>query len=580
MQRDKDHLARHGRSVRSREKTEHSREDSGRRGQEGNNEIKRLSSRTSDKYKKSGPGNEQSWPSRQREKSPLSSDRISYSHSRTASCSRVRGRSRSPRKPGQPGPGILKGRSATHDGRREVRWKMLRISRVDDVREFSPWQEEREGTSHSGAEETGHDDGQGEENGDEKVETRSEGHQFGPGGCKKVDVNEELTREVFDKEQVEKVAFDEEPVQKDVLNDGSVELLCSSKGGMKQNEKTKPGRFELKVVDEGNKSTKDCCSSYLARAAEEEIARLEDQLVVLDTNGNIIVEIEFADPNDDAPSEDAPNDEAPSEDSLEDSFHGYDTLVYKDRLLDGNNYEALIEEIESEATDPVASLLEVLLYDDYQSRPVQCRHTDCSTSSFPSTLGLLPLPQSGQQWHCSLHSHCLLCTDPPHSSTSVMCTMCARLYHTHHLDMDCVDKDLELFVCKLCSDPDQFTQTNREEDQAQVDGINQTLLQSNTTAKNSNKKVRVTNRMEPPSFTRLSGQIDKKKKGLLHEDLTLPQGWCRKVTTSGKKLRVIIIGPGGKRWWSRSDLRKSHGSEGEYNWDEFDFSLYGSKGQQ
>jgi len=296
---------------------------------------------------------------------------------------------------------------------------------------------------------------------------------------------------------------------------------------------------------------------------------LEDEMVMVDNNGNIIEEF------------DAPNDEAPSQASLNESFHGYDSLMDINHcLVAGGNYEDLIEEIESEAIEPVASLLEVVFSDGYQSRPVQCRHTDCTTVSFPSTLGLLPLPQSGQQWHCSLHSHCLLCTDPPHSSTSVMCTMCARLYHTHHLDMDCVDKDLELFVCKLCSDPDQFTQTNREEDQAQVDGINQTLLQSNTTAKNSNKKVRVTNRMEPPSFTRLSGQIDKKKKGLLHEDLTLPQGWCRKVTTSGKKLRVIIIGPGGKRWWSRSDLRKSHGSEGEYNWDEFDFSLYGSKGQQ
>ena len=76
---------------------------------------------------------------------------------RGQSCSRIRsysrGRSRSPRRAGEPGPGILKGRSVTHDGRKRegsVGWKMFRINRVEEVREFSPWPEERLSQGHGG----------------------------------------------------------------------------------------------------------------------------------------------------------------------------------------------------------------------------------------------------------------------------------------------------------------------------------------------------------------------------------------------------------------------------------------------
>jgi hypothetical protein len=86
------------------------------------------------------------------EESPLS-------RRRGQSCSRIRsfsrGRSKSPRKAGEPGPGILNGRSATHDGRKRegsLGWKMLRINRVDEVREFSPWPEERLGQGQQGEE--------------------------------------------------------------------------------------------------------------------------------------------------------------------------------------------------------------------------------------------------------------------------------------------------------------------------------------------------------------------------------------------------------------------------------------------
>ena len=78
---------------------------------------------------RSGRGHREGSPDRRRGRS--------FSRVRSYS----RGRSRSPRQPGQPGPGILKRSCSTHEGRKiegSVGWKMLRISRVDQVREISP----------------------------------------------------------------------------------------------------------------------------------------------------------------------------------------------------------------------------------------------------------------------------------------------------------------------------------------------------------------------------------------------------------------------------------------------------------
>ena len=155
------------------------------------------------------------------------------------------------------------------------------------------------------------------------------------------------------------------------------------------------------------------------------------------------------------------------DDTGEQFFHGFDPLLDRDPLLPvAAGYDTLIDELESEDTSPLAGLLEVEFLGGYQSCPVQCVYKDCQATSLPSTLGLLPLPQAGHQWLCAVHSHCLLCPVPTFPSTSVRCTMCARLFHTDHLQMEGLYEnklERELFICKLCSDPGQFTQYEGEQ---------------------------------------------------------------------------------------------------------------------
>jgi len=146
-----------------------------------------------------------------------------------------------------------------------------------------------------------------------------------------------------------------------------------------------------------------------------------------------------------------------------DYFQGFGPEVDRNpRLLAGQMYETLIEKLESKPLiEPQVGYFEVMFSLSSYVIPVHCSQEDCSTTSLPSILGLLPLPQAGKCWACPAHSSCLLCTDPPSSSPTVMCTLCARIYHTHH-DPDvlllCQDKlEQQLFICKLCSDPDMFT---------------------------------------------------------------------------------------------------------------------------
>ena len=69
-------------------------------------------------------------------------------------------------------------------------------------------------------------------------------------------------------------------------------------------------------------------------------------------------------------------------------------------------------------------------------------------------------------------------------------------------------------------------------------------------------------------------------KELQHSDPSLPPGWHRQLVTSGSRMRVVIIGPDGRRFWSRSYLRKAFSGEGKkgIKWEEFNFSVFGSKG--
>ena len=151
----------------------------------------------------------------------------------------------------------------------------------------------------------------------------------------------------------------------------------------------------------------------------------------------------------------------------EEDIHGLDPLADRNPLLPvAAAYEDLIDKIESSPTKPEAGYLEVYFSGSYQSRPVQCRYTDCPTTSLPSTLGLLPFaPWSGQEWLCTDHRHCLLCTDCITSTESVTCVSCARMFHTSHLAYEIQDQlEKELFICKLCSDPDLVTKHNPHRD--------------------------------------------------------------------------------------------------------------------
>eukprot|EP00092_Neocalanus_flemingeri_P038245 GFUD01041626.1.p1 GENE.GFUD01041626.1~~GFUD01041626.1.p1 ORF type:complete len:420 (+),score=128.96 GFUD01041626.1:134-1261(+) len=298
----------------------------------------------------------------------------------------------------------------------------------------------------------------------------------------------------------------------------------------------------------------------------------------------------------------------------QDDFHGFDPpLLNRSPVLQvADVYETLVEQLEYES--PVGDL-EVVFSHDYQSRPVKCKHTDCHTTSLPSTLGLLPLPTSGQYWSCPQHSHCLLCKKPPSSSPSVMCTRCARLYHIDHLDEDMFSEDkleLELFICKLCADPDQFIQPSMEDvDPNQVvtdyqdEGGNLVMSRSSLTClkptnavpnkqANEGKILKSLTRQQdlpvvegPKSSSsgqtkHLHGQVNTNERSHLEDDPTLPHGWYRQLVWSGKRRKVVIFAPEGRKFWSRRDLKKAYWGEGgeDYNWDEFDFSLFGSKGQQ
>ena len=72
------------------------------------------------------------------------------------------------------------------------------------------------------------------------------------------------------------------------------------------------------------------------------------------------------------------------------------------------------------------------------------------------------------------------------------------------------------------------------------------------------------------------------KRPLLHVDPTLPVGWSRELIRSGNRWKVVITGPNGRRFWSKSDLKKAdkNGVMGGLEIGDFNFSVFGLKGKQ
>merc|ERR1719318_61209 len=274
------------------------------------------------------------------------------------------------------------------------------------------------------------------------------------------------------------------------------------------------------------------------------------------------------------------------DDTKEESFYGFDPL-----LPVAAGYEAVIDQLESEGPSQ-AGLLEVKFSGDYESRPVQCVHKDCQATSLPSTLELLPLPRSGHQWLCPAHSHCLICPEPTSLSTCVVCTVCARLYHTTHMDMEEEFQDKlerELFICKLCSDPSQFIQQGEEQrEEFSSKGVPRVfsplprqMLPSNQPSP-APKYTKIKHR--PPTTPQATPQqrsgVTSRGKPLQHTDPSLPPGWHRElVKSSDSRWRVVIIGPDGRRFWSKSDIKKAFSGQkmGGIKWEEFNFSVFGPK---
>eukprot|EP00092_Neocalanus_flemingeri_P023308 GFUD01025272.1.p1 GENE.GFUD01025272.1~~GFUD01025272.1.p1 ORF type:complete len:720 (+),score=193.26 GFUD01025272.1:64-2223(+) len=621
--------------------------------------------------KKSSNRVEQCWSNKQREESHTPQGRRrSIPLSRTWSCTRVRerGRSSTSKRSSLPGPSILKRRSATHDGRG---CKRVSISSVDQVKEFSPWtEEERDETGHTRQErdEVGHSkrdemsgmktsrqDGERGKGDRKKIDTRLVKQQPGPTVSHNGDVgtkqglvvvhlhssgemsgpkqeeqkmcidgedsdDEETTEEdTDDEETTEEDTDDEETSKEDIADKKTSEVAFDDENNVgmvfsaqpigssvedSDEEETSKGDFDNEETskkdfdDENNvgMESDDQPIGSLDKAAQKEKGLEENDL---NNNENVrVADVEVI------------TDGAKGQDD----FHGFDPpLINRSPVLQvADVYETLVEQLEYES--PVGDL-EVLFSHDYQSRLIECKHTDCPTTSLPSTLGLLPLPTSGQYWSCPQHSHCLLCKDPPSSSPSVMCTMCARMYHIHHLDEDMFSEDkleMELYICKLCTDPDQFIQPSKEDvDPNQVvtdyqdEGGNLVMSRSSLTClkptnavpnkqANEGKILKSLTRQQdlqvvegPKSSSsgqtkHLHGQVNTNERSLLEDDPTLPRGWYRQLVWSGERRKVVIFAPDGRKFWSKRDLKKAHWGEGDedFNWDEFDFSLFGSKGQQ
>jgi len=507
----------------------------------------------------------------------------SRSYSRVR-CEQSRGRSRSPRSPGVPGPSILKKRSQSARGRglggdiivTGKTWKRFRISDVDQVLEFSPSPEVA-------------DDGGRVCSQQEMGEYTSESDNDAL-SVRDSTPSTKMTSP-FKKSLKNKVSIKK-------TNDDAKSMNTSTKGKKSRSIKvTKTYADEGTLVSEtdGNNISEDVTLHLQPDHSIHPVDNIEQTNA--DNMGNTsllnvedsgveaahahektkadFTESEVYNQNDLSEDEDFHgfNSKDIGENFLskEEDTHGYEMADLD--LIDDDNHDIRVLNLNRADDQKREGELTILFSGDYHTRQVPCQHQDCPKKSTPSTIGLLPFStKPGHEWLCPDHIKCLLCPDLVDNTNSVMCVMCARVFHTSHLqDLGIEEEDMKELVCKLCSDPEQFTPVQKK-----------SCMDSMGVQKSGLAKITKTK----PTATTTGGYLIKcgtnTKKEIMTTDHSLPSGWSRQiVTNSANRKRVVIAGPNARKYWSRRDLEKAfkHKNEG-VEWQFFSFSLYTSTNKQ
>jgi len=409
----------------------------------------------------------------------------------------VRGRSKSPRKPGEPGPGILKGRSkSAHFGRSknvsvsEWTYKAVRINRVDQVKYFRASSDE----------------------------------EFMP--------------------PVDAVG-NADSIDESVLNKQN----CGNEENM--NKKFEENMFNVEVASE-EISMKEVQNQNDTGVTSEIPQQIVDINMREDENANYL-------------SAGRSN---------------------KNLLNDSSNFEM-------QGNSTTNSL------GDFYCGEIVCQKEDCPNTALTSTLGLFLSTKSGHAWLCSQHTKCLLCEKEVKDEDSIMCVSCGRVFHSDHLPDQFYDNTLNnKFICMLCSNPEQFTPSEKTHSCA----FEEVLGSGDLEGLQIGVEARLSNENYPKPFSgkKNSGDEDSpsinKKRSLdssvkarksksapvreiQYVDQSLPSGWSRQIVdTAHRRKRVVIVGPNARRFWSRSDLIKyflKNENLEKVQWQAFSFSLYG-----
>jgi len=506
----------------------------------------------------------------------------SYSRMRSEQL-RGRSRSRSPRSPGVPGPSILKKRSqSAHGGGwgedtvvSGQAWKRFRINAVDQVLEYSPSSDDIDDGCVGSEHEMGVD------------ASKSDNEKLSD--CKRRTLSTNMTSLIKKSPKLkEKVSTKKKnAVTKRMNSSSKVKKTTSVKKAKTPSSKTNgdnvpednavnlQSAYNVLPVDDIHQTMADTLGNISPLDAEDSLVEATPSNEKTKAG---LAESEFCNQNDifgDGDFHGFDSVDINKNYLSEEDIHGYDVMTDLDliddndnRLEDQNNAEDLKRD----------GRFTIIFSDAYDTRQVPCQHRDCRIKSTPSTLGLLPFSiKSGHEWLCPDHTKCLLCSDQVDNTNSVMCVMCARVFHTSHLqDLGFEEEDMKELVCKLCSDPGQFTPAQ-----------NQGCLSRKGAQKSQLAKIPKSN-----SSISTSGYVNKcgtttknlskcgttTKKEIMTTDHSLPSGWSRQiVTNSVNRKRVVITGPNARKYWSRRDLEKAFKHKNEsVEWQSFSFSLYTS----